>query len=174
MAKRLGQDSRPGDVAMGRLRFTALQGPRHGRKTGSRNRNCVGVFGFLPMRVLVACEFSGIVRDAFRKRGHQAYSCDKLPSERSGMFHIWSNVLEHLNGGGIEGKPWDLMIAHPPCTYLAVSGARWFKDRKEEQEKALEFVQKLMDGNQRKRQYAVHGTHGPKSRSGLVVRHQSN
>ena len=69
-------------------------------------------------RVLVACEFSGIVRDAFTALGHEAWSCDFLPTERSGP-HIVGDVLEILDQG------WDLMIAHPPCTYLAHSGARW-------------------------------------------------
>jgi hypothetical protein len=72
------------------------------------------------MRVLVACEFSGIVRDAFRARGHDAWSCDLLPSERPGP-HIQGDVLPHLGDG------WDLMIAHPPCTYLTCAGNKWFK-----------------------------------------------
>jgi len=88
------------------------------------------------MKVLVACEFSGIVRDAFKKRGHDAWSCDLLPSERPGQ-HIQGNVLEYLSG-------WDLLVAHPPCTHLAVSGARWFKDKKREQEEALQFVRELL------------------------------
>jgi hypothetical protein len=70
------------------------------------------------MKVLVACEFSGIVRDAFIARGHDAVSCDLLPTERPGS-HIQDDVLNHLNEG------WDLMIAHPPCTYICNSGARW-------------------------------------------------
>ena len=90
------------------------------------------------MKVLVACEFSGIVRDAFAARGHDAWSCDLLPSERPGN-HIQGDVLEILDHG------WDLMIAHPPCTHLAVSGARWFKDKKREQFYALYFVGKLMN-----------------------------
>jgi len=90
------------------------------------------------MRVLVACEFSGIVRDAFAAKGHEAWSCDLLPSERKRGWHLRGDVLEHLETG------WDLMIAHPPCTYLAVSGARWFKDRKDEQHQALDFVWRLM------------------------------
>ena len=90
------------------------------------------------MRVLVACEFSGIVRDAFASRGHEAISCDLLPAERQGP-HIQGDVLKHLNDG------WDLMIAHPPCTHLAVSGARWFKYKLAEQEQALEFVRRLLD-----------------------------
>ena len=76
-----------------------------------------------PLRVLVACEFSGIVRDAFAERGHDAWSCDLLPSERPGN-HIQGDVFEHLGDG------WDLMIAHPPCTHLAVSGARFFAEKR--------------------------------------------
>ena len=90
------------------------------------------------MRVLVACEFSGIVREEFKKLGHDAWSCDFEDTEIPGQ-HIKGDVLSVLNNG------WDLMIAHPPCTYLAVSGARWFKDRMEPQHKALEFVKMLMD-----------------------------
>ena len=89
------------------------------------------------MRVLVACEFSGVVRDAFARMGHDAWSCDVLPTEVEGQ-HIQGNVLPHLSDG------WDLMIAHPPCTHLAVSGARWFKDKQEEQALALDFVRSLM------------------------------
>jgi site-specific DNA-cytosine methylase len=90
------------------------------------------------MRVLVACEFSGIVRDAFRAEGHDAVSCDFLPSERPGP-HIQGDVLDILSDG------WDLMVAHPPCTSLAVSGARWFKDKRETQTQSLDFVRALMD-----------------------------
>lgn len=91
------------------------------------------------MKVLVACEFSGIVREAFRAKGHEAWSCDILPAEDGSEFHYQCDVLDILDKG------WDLMIAHPPCTHLAVSGARWFKDKKEEQEEALEFVRTLLD-----------------------------
>jgi hypothetical protein len=87
---------------------------------------------------LVGCEFSGIVRDAFAARGHDAWSCDLLPTEIPG-HHIQGDVLEILNDG------WDSMITHPPCTHLAVSGARWFKGKEKEQAEALEFVQMLMD-----------------------------
>jgi len=90
------------------------------------------------MRVLVACELSGVVRDAFIERGHDAVSCDILPTEQPGP-HIQGDVLEILDDG------WDLMIAHPPCTHLAVSGARWFKDKVEEQKEALDFVRVLLD-----------------------------
>ena len=90
------------------------------------------------MRVLVACEFSGVVRRAFRARGHNAWSCDLLDAEDGGQ-HIKGDVLKALNDG------WDMMIAHPPCTHLAVSGARWFKDKWREQAEALDFVKALMD-----------------------------
>jgi site-specific DNA-cytosine methylase len=90
------------------------------------------------MRILVACEFSGIVREAFKKRGHDAWSCDLLPTETPGQ-HIQGDVLKTLNDG------WDMMIAHPPCTHLACSGARWFKDKITEQAAAVEFVKALME-----------------------------
>jgi site-specific DNA-cytosine methylase len=91
------------------------------------------------MRVLVACEFSGVVRRAFRDRGHQAYSCDLEPAEDADKHHYQNDVLDVL-----AETAWDLMIAHPPCTYLAVSGARWFEYRKEETAEALEFVDLLL------------------------------
>tara|TARA_B100000700_G_C14725823_1_gene705968 strand:+ start:205 stop:750 length:546 start_codon:yes stop_codon:yes gene_type:complete len=90
------------------------------------------------MKVLVACEFSGIVRDAFRNKGHDATSCDILPTDKPGLHHQ-GDVRDILNNG------WDLMIAHPPCTHLAVSGARWFKDKQKEQKEALDFVRLLLD-----------------------------
>jgi len=90
------------------------------------------------VRVLVACEFSGVVRDAFRLRGHDALSCDLLPSEAPGP-HYRGDVRDILGAG------WDLMIAHPPCTHLAVSGARWFKEKRREQEEALQFVWTLLN-----------------------------
>ena len=93
------------------------------------------------MKVLVACEYSGIVRDAFTKLGHDATSCDLLPSEKPGK-HIQGDVLQVL-----KYNKFDLLIAHPPCTHLAVSGARWFKDKKEEQFSALYFVRQLMDAD---------------------------
>ena len=92
------------------------------------------------MRVLIACEFSGIVRDAFVKKGHDVMSCDFLDSEISGD-HYKGNVIDLLD------EDFDLMIAHPPCTFLAVSGARWFKERKTQQADALNFVEKLMSAN---------------------------
>lgn len=90
------------------------------------------------MRVLVACEFSGVVRDAFGALGHVAMSCDLLPSETPGA-HYRGDVRDVLDNG------WDLMVAHPPCTHLAVSGARWFAEKREEQAEALAFVRYLLD-----------------------------
>ena len=104
------------------------------------------------MRVLVACEWSGTVRDAFRRRGHEAWSCDLLgPDDLPDEFRsqTWPNY--HLEGDVMgwlyppTGQEWDLLIAFPPCTHLAVSGARYFAQKKYEQVCALDFVQKLMD-----------------------------
>lgn len=91
------------------------------------------------MRVLVACEYSGRVRDAFLAKGHEAISCDVLPTDSPGP-HYMGDVLPLAYTGY-----WDMMIAFPPCTHLAVSGARWFKDKKEEQKAALQFVRDLMN-----------------------------
>jgi len=88
-------------------------------------------------RVLVACESSGVVRDAFIRAGHDAMSCDLLPAEQPGP-HYQGDVRDVLDDG------WNLMVAHPPCTHLAVSGARWFKDKLIEQEEALHFVRLLL------------------------------
>ncbi len=88
------------------------------------------------MKVLVACEFSGVVREAFSERGHDVWSCDLLDTEIPGQ-HYKGDVLDILENG------WDLMIAHPPCTYLAVSGAHWWKDRQAEQADAIRFVMML-------------------------------
>jgi site-specific DNA-cytosine methylase len=90
------------------------------------------------MRVLVACEYSGAVRNAFLARGHDAMSCDLLPTEVGGP-HYQGDVRDVLAEG------WDLMVAHPPCTHLAVSGARWFKDKRAEQAEALDFVRLLLN-----------------------------
>jgi len=90
------------------------------------------------MKVLISCEFSGIVRTAFANAGHDAWSCDFLDTEKPGQ-HIKGDVLNVLN------DDWELMIAHPPCTHLAVSGARWFKYKRNEQKEALEFVGKLLN-----------------------------
>lgn len=105
------------------------------------------------MKVLVACEFSGVVRDAFRRCGHEAWSCDLLPAEDGGP-HLLGDVRQYLVepfGGGVlmagtrlPSFRWDLMIAHPPCTHLAVSGARHFKDKVMQQAEALDFVRALM------------------------------
>ncbi len=88
------------------------------------------------MKVLVGCEVSAIVREEFRKRGHDAMSCDLLPTEISGK-HYQGDVLDIINDG------WDMGIFFPPCTRLAVSGARWWKDKQEEQKQAIIFFMKL-------------------------------
>lgn len=89
------------------------------------------------MRVGVLCEFSGTVRDAFLARGHDAVSCDLLPTTSPGP-HLQGDCL------AFNWSDYDLLICHPPCTHLAVSGSRWFKDKQVEQEAALEFVRALM------------------------------
>lgn len=92
------------------------------------------------MRVLVACEYSGRVRDAFLRAGHEAMSCDLLPTDEPGP-HFQGDVMDVLSGG------WDLMIAHPPCTYLSVSGMHWTaRGRRDPKltEDALDFVRGLM------------------------------
>lgn len=95
------------------------------------------------MRVIVACEYSGRVREAFRKLGHDAWSCDILESEDDSEFHIQTCIEDVINDGG------DLMIAHPPCTHLAVSGARHFKAKQESgvQQEALDFVRLLLEAD---------------------------
>jgi hypothetical protein len=90
------------------------------------------------MKILIACEYSGTVRNAFKAKGHDVMSCDLLDTDVPGN-HYKGNVFDIVNDG------WDLMIAHPPCTHLAVSGARWFKEKKEEQIEALNFVKMLLD-----------------------------
>ena len=89
------------------------------------------------MKILIACEYSGIVRDAFAALGHDVTSCDLLPTEKPGK-HYQGDVFDIIDQG------WDMMIAHPPCTHLAVSGSRWFKFKEKEQAEALEFVCRLL------------------------------
>ncbi len=94
------------------------------------------------MKILVACEYSGVVRDAFRARGHDAWSNDILPCDADPTYHLQGDVKDFVAGGG-----WDMVIAHPPCTYLTVTGNRWFKpeyaerypDRPRQREEAVEF-----------------------------------
>lgn len=94
------------------------------------------------MRVLIACEFSGIVREAFRRRGHDAWSCDLLPTEIPGA-HYQGDVLKLLCGN------WDLMIAHPPCTHLCLAGAVWWKQKQADgrQKTDIDFFMKFADAN---------------------------
>lgn len=90
------------------------------------------------MRILIGCEYSGVVREAFRQKGHDVWSCDLLPSEIIGA-HYQCDILSILD------KDWDMGIFFPPCTHLAVSGARYFKYKEKEQAEALEFVRKLLN-----------------------------
>ena len=90
-------------------------------------------------RLLVACEFSGVVRRAFAEKGWEAYSCDLLPSSDNSPYHIQGDVLKELHKG------WDMMIAHPPCTYLTVANSRNWAAKAQEQDEAVEFVKKLLD-----------------------------
>ena len=93
------------------------------------------------MKVLIACEFSGRVREAFKAKGHDAWSCDLLPTEIPGQ-HIQDDVLKHLNDG------WDMMIAHDPCTYQCNSGVRWLAERPERYEllaQSCEFTKQLLE-----------------------------
>jgi len=92
------------------------------------------------MRVLIACEYSGVTRRAFAARGHDVMSCDLLESEDGSPYHYTGDIRDML------AQPWDLMIAHPPCTDIAVSGAAWFKEKIADgrQERALDFVRFLM------------------------------
>ncbi len=93
------------------------------------------------MKILVACEFSGAVRQAFRLAGHEAWSCDLYePAEDGSPWHRQGDAERIAYEGG-----WDLMIAHPPCTRLTVAGARWFKGRESEQAEAIRFVEALWD-----------------------------
>ncbi len=91
------------------------------------------------MKVLIGCEFSGAVRDAFRELDHDAYSCDIIPDEKNSKYHIRGDILDVIS------KDWDLGIFFPPCTHLCVSGARWFAEKQQEQKEALDFVRTLMN-----------------------------
>lgn len=90
-------------------------------------------------KVLIGCEFSGVVRDAFLKRGINAWSCDLL--QNNSPFHIQDDIRNQLD------MKWDMMIAFPPCTHLCVSGARWFKNKQNEQKEAIDFVRTLMEAD---------------------------
>ena len=96
------------------------------------------------MKILIACEYSGTVRRAFSANGHNVTSCDLLPSDDDSKDHYQGDVFDLL-----KNNKYDLMIAHPPCTHLAVSGAAWFKAKRESgvQQEALAFVQRLMDAD---------------------------
>src|SRR5512146_2679884 len=93
------------------------------------------------MRVLIGCEESAVVRDAFRRRGVDAYSCDLQGTRGDSAWHITGDVMKVIHKRG----PWDMGIFFPPCTHVAVSGARWFKFKLEQQRKALEFMRDLLE-----------------------------
>ena len=95
------------------------------------------------MKVLVACEYSGVVREAFAKKGHDAWSCDLLPTDQPSDKHIQGDVLEVINRG------WDLIIAHPPCTHLSLSGAKYWAEKRADgrQQKAIKFVEDIWDAD---------------------------
>lgn len=96
------------------------------------------------MRVLVACEYSGKVREAFRSKGHDAWSCDLLPADDGSPYHIQGDVLEIINDG------WDLLIGHPPCTYLCNSGVSWLHkipERWDQMREGAEFFKALWDSD---------------------------
>ena len=93
------------------------------------------------MKVLIACEHSGTIRSAFRSFGHDAWSIDLKPDDFNSKYHIQDDIIT----SGVFTESWDLMIAHPPCTHLAVSGARWFKDKVHEQKNAIEFARYLFN-----------------------------
>ena len=98
------------------------------------------------MKVLIACERSGITREMFSLAGCEAHSCDLEQSEIRSIYHHKQDILQHLK----EWNDYDMMIAYPPCTHLCVSGARWFKQKEKEQKEALDFIKQLMDANIRK------------------------
>ena len=95
------------------------------------------------MKVLVACEYSGVVREAFAKKGHDAWSCDLLPTDQPSDKHIQGDVLEVINDG------WQLIIAHPPCTHLSLSGAKYWAEKRADgrQQAAIKFVEDIWDAD---------------------------
>ena len=96
------------------------------------------------MKVLVACEYSGVVREAFAKKGHDAWSCDLLPTDQPSDKHIQGDCLEV-----IASQKWDMIIAHPPCTHLSLSGAKYWAEKRADgrQQKAIKFVEDIWDAD---------------------------
>jgi len=93
------------------------------------------------LSILIGCEFTGTVRDAFRKKGYDAYSCDLIPSEDNSIYHIKDDIKRVATFGKFM---WEMLIVFPPCTHLCVSGARWFKNKEKQQTRALDFIRMLM------------------------------
>jgi len=108
------------------------------------------------MKVLIACESSGVVRDAFRKLGHDAWSCDLLPADKNtdSKYHIQGDVLIHEMG--IHNPKWDLIIAHPPCTYLCSSGVHWMKERKKKTKEKQELEKQRVEKRRVDTEKAIH------------------
>jgi hypothetical protein len=141
-------------AGLARLVAPTPSGSAQPARCGSRRSRFRSSVWSASLRVLVACEFSGVVREAFRRRGHDAWSCDLLPAEDGSPYHYQGDVRNWLGPlmfstwlGMREFKPWDLMIAHPPCTYLSVSGLHWNKkdpERAKKTEEALDFVRLLL------------------------------
>ena len=100
--------------------------------------------GRFKLKVLVACEYSGRVREAFRAKGHDAWSCDLILSDDNSPYHLQEDVMNV-----IHWNEWDMMLAFPPCTHLASSGARWFKEKEADgrQRKGIDFFMKLAEAN---------------------------
>ena len=103
----------------------------------------VGGMRTMTKKLLVACEYSGVVREAFAKKGWDAWSCDLLPTDQPSDKHIQGDVLEIINDG------WDLIIAHPPCTHLSLSGAKYWAEKRADgrQQKAIKFVEDIWDAD---------------------------
>ena len=95
------------------------------------------------LKILIGCEFSGMVTQAFREKGHEAYSCDLLPTEGNPDWHIKGDILEILNDG------WDMGLFFPPCTHLASSGARWFEEKRKDgrQQEGINFFMKMINAS---------------------------
>ena len=96
------------------------------------------------MKILVACEYSGVVREAFAKKGHDAWSCDLLPTDQPSDKHIQGDCLE-----AITNEKWDMIIAHPPCTHLSLSGAKYWAEKRADgrQQAAIKFVENIWDAD---------------------------
>lgn len=127
------------------LRVRMDSGWMSSERVRPREMHCVGLLPWKgeTMKIMIACECSGIVREAFRKLGHDAWSCDTQPADDNSKFHYQQDVLPLLK------EKWDMIIAFPPCTDLAVSGARYFEAKRKDgrQQKAIEFFMKFVNAD---------------------------